>query len=90
MSTCVCSLLCLYDLFIIYPNGQGHKKKTPDPKANVGSSLRVFVQHLLNSFTMFFNVHMRMFCFNFYMTIFLNCVQSGVQGHRKKVAQNAS
>ena len=33
---------------------------------------------------------MRMFCFSFYMTNFLNCVQSGGQGHRKEVGQNAS
>ena len=51
--------------------------------------LRVFVQNLF-LFTMIFNVHMRMFCFNFYMTNFLNCVQSGGQGQRKKVGQNAS
>ena len=38
-------------------------------------------------FTMFFNVHMRMVCFSFYMTNFLNCVQSGGQSHRKKVVK---
>ena len=58
-------------------------------KHYVSSSLRVFVQNLF-LFTMFFNVHMRMFCFSFYMTNFLNCVQSGGQGHRKRVGQNAS
>ena len=33
---------------------------------------------------------MGMFRFSFYMTNFLNCVQSGGQGQRKKVGQNAS
>ena len=49
----------------------------------------VFVQNLF-LFAMFFNVHMSMLCFSFYMTNFLNCVQSGGQGHRKEVGQNAS
>ena len=35
-------------------------------------------------FTMLFNVHMRLFCLVFYMKNFLNCIQSGGQGHRKK------
>ena len=51
-------------------------------KQNVSSSLRVLAQNLLNLFTMFFNVDMRIFCFSFfffYMTNFLNCIQSGGQ-----------
>ena len=59
-------------------------------KQYVSSSLRVFARNLLNLFTMFFSVHMRIFCFSLYMTNFLNCVQSRGQGHRKKVSQNAS
>ena len=65
------------------------ERKHLTQKQNVSSSLRVFVQNLLNLFTMFFNVDMRMFCFSLYMTYFHNCIQSGGQGHRKKVAQNA-
>ena len=50
------------------------------------SSLRVFVQNLF-LFTMFFNVHMIMFCFSFYRTNFLNCVQSGAYGHIRKLVK---
>ena len=39
-------------------------------------------------FTMFFNIHMRIFCLVFYMTNFLNCIHSG--GRKSKAAQNAS
>ena len=63
------------------------ERKHLTQKQNFSSS---FVQNLLNLFTMLFNVHMRMFCFSFYMTNFLNCIQSQGHGHRKKVAQNAS
>ena len=37
---------------------------------------------------MFFNVHMGIFCLVFYMTNFLNCIQSGDRTSR--AAQNAS
>ena len=47
------------------------ERKHLTPKQNVSSSLRVFVQNLLNLFTMFFNVHMRIFVLVFYMTNFL-------------------
>ena len=38
-------------------------------------------------FTMSFYVHMRIFCLVFYMTNFLNCIQSG--GRTGTAAQNA-
>ena len=41
------------------------ERKHLTQKQNVRSYLRVFVQNLLNLFTMFFNVHMRIFCFRF-------------------------
>ena len=66
------------------------ERKHLTQKQNVSSSLRVFAQIFFHVFTTFFNFHIRLFCFAFYMTNFLNCTQSGGQGHRKKVAQNAS
>ena len=82
-------LFCAYmtDLFIQKVKVTESKHLTQ--KHYVSSFLRVCVQNLF-LFTMFFNVHMRIFSFSFYMTNFLNCVQSGGQGHRKKVGQNAS
>ena len=46
------------------------------------------VEFVKRMFTMFFNIHMRIFCLVFYMTNFLNCIQSG--GRKSKAAQNAS
>ena len=88
MSICKFSLLCLYE-YLFIQKVKDTESKHLNQKHYVSSSLRVFVQNLF-LFTMFFNVHMRMFCFSVYMTNFLNCVQSGGQGHRKKVGQNAS
>ena len=80
-------LCCAYMTNLFIQKVKVTENKHLTQKHYVSSSLRVFVQNL---FTMFFNVNMRMFCFSFYMTDFLNCVQSGGQGHRKKVGQNAS
>ena len=85
---CKFSLLCLYEYSFIQKVNVTESKNLKQ-KHYVSSSLRVFVQNLF-LFTMFFNGHMRMFCFSFYMTNFLNYVQSGGQDHRKKVGQNAS
>ena len=82
-------LCCAYMTNLFIQKARSQKEKHLTQKHYVSSSLRVFVQNLF-LFTMFFNVHMRMFCFSFYMTNFLNCVQSGGQGHRKNVGQNAS
>ena len=82
-------LCCAYMTNLFIQTLKVTESKHLTQKHYVSSSLRVFVQNLF-LFTMFFNVHMRMFCFSFYMTNFLNCVQSGGQGHRKKVGQNAS
>ena len=48
----------------------------------------ICVEFVKLMFTMFFNIHMRIFCLVFYMTNFLNCIQSG--GRKSKAAQNAS
>ena len=82
-------LCCAYMTKLLIKKVKVTESKHLTQKHYVSSSLRVFVQNLF-LFTMFFNVHMRMFCLSFYMTNFLNCVQSGGQGHRKKVGQNAS
>ena len=39
-------------------------------------------------FTIFFNVHIRIFCLVFYMTNFLNCIQRG--GRTSRATQKAS
>ena len=79
-------LCCAYMTNLFIQKVKATESKHLTQKHYVSSSLRVFVQTLF-LFTMFFNVHMRMFCFSFYMTNFLNCVQSGGQGHRKKVVK---
>ena len=81
--------LCCAYMTILFIQKVVTESKHLTQKHHVSSSSRVFVQNLF-LFTMFFNVHMRMFCFSFYMTNFFNCVQSGGQGHRKKVGQDAS
>ena len=53
--------------------------------ANCKGICAVFVKLM---FTMFFYIHMRIICLVFYMTNFLNCIQSG--GRTSKAAQNAS
>ena len=82
-------LCCAYMTILFIQKAKVTESKHLTKKHYVSSSLRIFVQNLF-LFTMFFNVHMRVFCFSFYMTNFLNCVQSGGQDHRKKVGQNAS
>ena len=82
MSTCK-FFCCAYVTNLFIQKVKVTESKHLTQKHYVSSFLRVFVQNLF-LFTMFFNVHMRMFCFSFYMTNFLNCVQSGGQGHRKK------
>ena len=70
-------LCCAYmtNLFIQKVKVTESKSLKKKQKHYVSSSLRVFV-HNFFLFTMFFNVHMRMFCFSFYMTNFLNGVQT--------------
>ena len=70
MSTYKFSLLCLNEYSFIQ-KVKVTENKNLNQKHYVSSSLRVFVQNLF-LFTMFFNIHMRMFCFSFYMTNFLN------------------
>ena len=79
-------LCCAYMTNLFIQKVKATESKHLTQKHYVSLSLRVFVQTLFLP-TMFFNVHMRMFCFSFYMTNFLNCVQSGGQGHRKKVVK---
>ena len=83
-------LCCAYMINLFIQKVKVTKRKHLTQKHYVSSSFKVFVQNLLNLFALFVDVHMRMFCVSFYMTNFLNCVQSGGQGHRKKVSQNAS
>ena len=94
---CVCSMSTLNVLCCAYMTNllfiqkfKVTERKHLTQKQNVSSSLRVFVQNLLTLFTVFFNVLMRIFGFSFYMANFLNCIQSGRQGYRKKVTLNAS
>ena len=67
-------LCCAYMTNSLIQKVKATESKHLTQKHYVSSSLRVFVQTLFLS-TKFFNVHMRMFCFSFYMTNFLNCVQ---------------
>ena len=64
------------------------KRQNLAQKHNFSSFKGICAEFVKLMFTMFFNVHKRIFCLVFYMTNFLNCIQSG--GRTSKAAQNAS
>ena len=67
---------------------RSQKDKTWPKKLILAHFKGICVEFVKLMFTMFFNIHMRIFCLVFYMTNFLNCIQSGER--KSKTAQNAS
>ena len=81
-STCECSLLCLYDLTYYLPHKvkvsvKVTKRQNLAQKHNLAHFKDIFEEFVKLMFTMFLDVHMRIFRVVSYMIDFLNCIQSG-------------
>ena len=91
MPTCKCSLLANMTTHYLPTRSMSRSQKDKTwPKSIILAHFKgICAEFVKLMFTMFFNVHMRIFCVMHYMTNFLlNCIQSG--GGTGKAAQNAS